>query len=805
MALNPLYVIAGSLDDYFVDKDTGLPLAGGTLQFFSDNNRSVPKDVFTISGVAPNYSYVNLGSVITLSATGNPTDGANNNIVIYYYPFDNMGNLDLYFVECFSAASVQQFTREGWPNTSAEVPNNQTANLVNYIPNGQFLAHNNIAANVITETTFGQVVGDFVEIAEGGWSFTRSSGSTAADYVQFFRFGNYVANPTASPRYSAQIQCNSPDVSDVFKIIQVKFDDVNKFSSDTQQYTFAFTASTVESANFPVSLFVVKNFGTGGSPSPPVSTLISVFTITSVNTIYQATFTFGNNSSYNIGTNNDDTVVLALNLPTNISFGLLATDFLLFSGSINVTNFPETTDRDFLARTMVVPVPDPNGYTLGLPIIQTMDGLGYDDSSVGSIVSMSIPTPPYGYLLCNGNNYRSDAYSSDGIPYRRLRNKLIQVPSGFNATNMPISGTGVNYVSANFSNAINNCLFITTNNLGPQSITVDGAVPTNFVFYNLKTGGTPSYGFKCNVLGTGNVLSIIGDTFGLVPYTEIGPGTSGFIVNTPPFSPEGGIVGNIVNNRTIVTINALPGAGTYFRVATPSVSYYVWFTINGAGADPAPGGTGIQVNLRSNMDKYDTAFTISETLNQHQVSFIQVIAGSLITSGSYFLFYANSTTYYVWYNLNGTGTDPDVPNSIGIPVFYTTAYTDTNIRTATVQSINDLFFATPNLQGIYLKGWDPFVVADQNSTLRYTNATRFEIPGQQNLPHYIGSIQLDYLQSHSHGLQIYQPIVPPPFQFNFATAGGPLVSDVVNFAILDAYGTAENDVKNMYVNFCIKY
>ena len=43
MALDSRYVTTTSLEEYFVDKDDGTPLAGGTITFFEDDNRAVPK------------------------------------------------------------------------------------------------------------------------------------------------------------------------------------------------------------------------------------------------------------------------------------------------------------------------------------------------------------------------------------------------------------------------------------------------------------------------------------------------------------------------------------------------------------------------------------------------------------------------------------------------------------------------------------------------------------------------------------------------------------------------------------------
>lgn len=152
MALNERYIVASDLEQYFVDKDTGLPLAAGTLTFYKDNARNVQKDVFQLSGFPPNYTYTSMGSRITLSGVGTVQNSAGDNEVIYYYPFDQDGNLELYYVVCESAGSIQQFTREAWPNiTAGNDPTKNQNSINNQISNPTFT---NIFLNEGIPTTF---------------------------------------------------------------------------------------------------------------------------------------------------------------------------------------------------------------------------------------------------------------------------------------------------------------------------------------------------------------------------------------------------------------------------------------------------------------------------------------------------------------------------------------------------------------------------------------------------------------------------------------------------------------------------
>jgi hypothetical protein len=143
MALDERYIIASDLEQYFVDKDSGLPLANGTLTFFRDDAPNTSKEVFQLSGSPGNYSYTSMGSIITLSSVGTVQNSGGDNVVIYYYPYrtNDQGELvlDLYYVICRNSDGIEQFTRQAWPNiTSANDPTQDDTSLQNQISNPTF-------------------------------------------------------------------------------------------------------------------------------------------------------------------------------------------------------------------------------------------------------------------------------------------------------------------------------------------------------------------------------------------------------------------------------------------------------------------------------------------------------------------------------------------------------------------------------------------------------------------------------------------------------------------------------------------
>lgn len=144
------FITSVELQSYFVDKVTGAPLSGGYVEFFKNSNRTMGKQVyqkvqngFDVSG-DPLYQFITLGDVVQLSGVGTFMDNTNNDISIYYYPWDEDGNLELYYIAVFDILGNPQLTREGWPNTyGTDNPDAAGSNISeNQISNPQFAVVN---------------------------------------------------------------------------------------------------------------------------------------------------------------------------------------------------------------------------------------------------------------------------------------------------------------------------------------------------------------------------------------------------------------------------------------------------------------------------------------------------------------------------------------------------------------------------------------------------------------------------------------------------------------------------------------
>lgn len=181
MALDERYILDVTLGPSILDKETGLPLSGGTVYFYEDTSRNTLKPVYELAGTPGNYSYAVLPNPITLNAAGQLQDADENHVAIYYYPYDSFDNLDLYYIEVYAQGDspgmgTPQFTREAWPNSvGSQNPAASNNSVTNLLSNPQF-------HDVLFDTSAGLTInytsaGKSVEIAPGWYIDITASAS----------------------------------------------------------------------------------------------------------------------------------------------------------------------------------------------------------------------------------------------------------------------------------------------------------------------------------------------------------------------------------------------------------------------------------------------------------------------------------------------------------------------------------------------------------------------------------------------------------------------------------------------------
>lgn len=790
MTLNAKYVLAQDLWELFTDKDTGEFLRNGYILFYKDSSRSVGKPVFRLTGSPPDYTYIEYGAYDNDGAWRvDLNDQGAYDYNLYYYPYDEDNNTELYFVQVYSSEDVFQFSRSAIPNVVGTSGGTEVDN--NYVPNGQFLLHNNLPETGDYAT--GEIRDAITEIAQGGWTFERPDAATSTDFILFDRFDSYTTNPVANPRYSVQVKCTDPGDGAAYKDIRLKFNNVNRFAS-TDDYTFGLSGIVNTSGSLAVQLILIKNFGTGGSTT--TETALTTFTVTASENDYSFSFSFGENSNKTIGDLDDDYIQLVLRFPGNETFDASFTDFLLDKGEIVSPLFPETSNKEFISQALGggFPVPAYDGSNLYLPPLLTKEGWIYDDSIVGSIRISSADDKADWEISADGARYETDGVSNIGIPYARLRAKYANDNNSF----LPKYGTGRDFVSLFFSPispVSDEQAVITLNQAGVYTAAADGAVTTGFTFSEISTGAA-SINLSATAMPSTTTVQVILNTIGAMNALPTA-GDSGFVV-TPLRNSSG------VNGLFDIGINGVAASslgGKYILFSNTSTDYYLWFKYNGAGADPAIGGrTGIEVNLYTGFTATGIIYAIISGINQFQSSNITFLAASSVAPSSYWEFSCGVDDFYAYYIKDGVGTDPALSGKIGIPIGILGSDTAALVCSRTISGINEKYFAVPDYRGYQFRVTDDGAGVDLNSATRFSN-----VPGYYG--DNVGTYQLDGILAHSHTYT---------FEEVGDTTGGVKegdgatatvvnsVSAVVTAAITGVNGQSENNVKNVYVNVFIR-
>lgn len=819
MALDPNYFISPNIQENFTDKETGTPLVNGTITYYKDEARTTAKDVFVLSGTPPNYTYTNIGNVVTLNNAGATAYGGIDTR-IYYYPLDSDGNTELYYAVVKSAADVTQETREAWPNVfdeSADGDNGDSA-FSNYIPNGQFRHHNTLPDD-------GEISDAVTQLALGNWTFERPGGSTAIDTVTFTRFADYTDSPESHPRYATKITHNGAGAGDLFKDLRVKFDDVSKFGSDVQQFTLKFSARSLSGTLDNVDLMLIKNYGTGGAPSSPTFTSIQTFSIGGSYQSFVASFVFGDNSTKAIGTNDDDFLQLALRFPAGTLFDVELTNFDLREGEFSVSNFPDTTTRQSVSQFLggSMPIPDADGLDLGLTLRLGLTGIEYDDSGIGNPFFKFTQNLEFGELWADGTIYTTSEKSSDGIPFLRLQQKY------WDASTLTMTyGTGVNNLTS-YSPGEGNTLLsfvsfmLVSNDAGVATEAADGAVATGFAFNLIYTATASGNDVNAWVSHTDDdLLELKG--FGYIQAKDAG------IVADPSAGTAGTTGGMLVATNVLVkgtsitpeefdiifvNGNALKnssGPGLYWLYDTIPTNYYVWYHLSNE-TDPAVGGrTGIRVELKNSDSPERVAEKTIFALNNLQVSYIVTIDASSMTAGSYFEASIPSEDFYVWYTIDSVGTDPAVVSKTGIQVDLLGTDDAQAVTEKTQTAINSRKFAVPDARELMFRGASMGrneLGLDEDQLYRFSRAN-VKFGGTK-----IGSEQLSVNRDHQHPVDYSGVSYTNVFRkvgnsFELAIGGGTAL-DSLNTITVPALtetlfdGRTNSRPPNMYVGVAIKY
>lgn len=424
------YTIAPSLQQGFIDKDSGELLAFGYIDFFRDLDHSTRKPIYTISGPPDAPVFTELPNPLFLSAIGTFIDPNNQqDIIPYYKPFDDEGNIDLYYIEVYNSGNVLQFTRDHYP-TVANGGSDLIVSQNNYIPDGQFLLHQDIPANgLVTEAN--------TPLAYGGWIFVQDVGTSATNFVTFPRYDSPISNPLANPRYACEIKCTVPDPADSRKDLTLVITDVNFLQG--VDGTFQITAYSNDGVNHNIQLIIRKDYGTGGSPS--TEDIIATFLVTPQIQNFIVSFTMSSNTGKTLGLEDDDNLLIVLRSPLATVSDIIYTDAIYVAGVFSSLAYPDTTPeqtKEFaIPASFDTPAYDQSDDQKFVQLARTQENVQrwafvYNNPiPSGTIIMSAMPgaTPPSGgYLYMDGTEYAST--TSTSIPVYNELFKAIGVTWG---------------------------------------------------------------------------------------------------------------------------------------------------------------------------------------------------------------------------------------------------------------------------------------------------------------------------------------------------------------------------------------
>lgn len=705
------YVAATNMQEVFLYQ--GEPIDGYVFSY-SNTNPAEPKSLYSQKTLLPLTNPANVVGGLLVSA---PVGG---DIVKPIYRLtDDEGNFDTYKIEIRLNDGVTPETGtliqtlDDWPPVGEGLSPEAVTNSENFVKNGQF-RWNTTPSEEIGGLT-GLIQQAVTPIASGNWEFIRDEGSTAVDHVTFFRYPQYVADPLESPRYACDVANTVPDATNLRKDLSIRWNDVNKFASDSQVYTFGFQAQTLDGSARSVEVVLIKNYGTGGTVSPTEEFIIATFQIQPTMEIFSLSFVFGIPAGSLIGSNNDDFVQLCIRFPRDNAFSIRSTNFVLFQGALIISSFPTTTSRDFLVRSGFNDVEPVDNYNLYLKHIRTANGFNYDYSELGRIEAriysgdmLSTPFDPDSNLIfADGSSVAVEMYSPLGVPMRRLWERVIFDP--IQGANLFGNGDQFFDVSTQLPTS-QDYILLSPNQLGTGTVAVNFSSP--FSFAQVADGAALStFGYRTYLCSSN------ANPAGATSVAFIGLPT--LISATPVTSPTVGTVPGLLlfistltgAPKFVFTFNngggAVGLAGTYFRYWDGSnTAYYVWYRVDGAGVDPAPGGFGIRCDLLSSYGNDKVAIATLQTVQGEASSDVIFTSGATVNPSDYWLLNGLGLVgdYTVWYQVNGLGVDPDLPGRTSIMVSLTGAETAAEVQFKTRTALNSVYYALPDYRGVFLKG-----------------------------------------------------------------------------------------------------
>lgn len=397
MSINTdLLIAAPMLQDYLVNKDSGLPLVGGIVSLYKDNARSYYKNWYYQTGTPGTYTWVALDNPLTLSSVGTIQDPNGNDVIPFYYPYseDDEGQAEPYYITVYDAdamgtPTILQFTRENFPYN----PSGQNSAVVNscwrnYIINNVFwrnigsLDAMNVTDQVICPSQHdGYTNGDirFIKDITGGnddliFTPVTSSLPTAG-----------TPNGAITPELMLNFICSGVQLGEGVKCIQYPASLHVKTLNSVQGSIVFYGQAASGSSNGYVDLYFYQYTGTGALAS---STLSLIQRVNLNNTMQRYVVPFVTPSTdtltaANLGKGGDDALFVRVQYPLSAVCEINHTKMQIYFSD----NFPDNDFDTYDQIETIINSPRTGDYKTSLNSFQPFGYVSANNGTIGSSTS----------------------------------------------------------------------------------------------------------------------------------------------------------------------------------------------------------------------------------------------------------------------------------------------------------------------------------------------------------------------------------------------------------------------------------
>lgn len=273
MAINTqLLRSAAILQDYLVDKDSGLPLVAGKITLYQDNSRTTLKNWYYQTGIPGNYTYIPLPNPMTLSAAGTISDFNGNDVIPFYYPFDETDNstFQAYYITVDDSNGERQFTRQNFPFIA-----NENSNIVSVNTNKNLIVNSVFWRNI---SSINVVPGSSQDIVlcpsqHDGYNHNMAdmhyikNTSDSTETISFLKFGAQILSNDVTPEFYMNLHCTGIG-TETTKYLQIPLSLHLTSMAEYQFGTFVLHAQSEDGNPNNVITITLYQFSGTGTVSP---------------------------------------------------------------------------------------------------------------------------------------------------------------------------------------------------------------------------------------------------------------------------------------------------------------------------------------------------------------------------------------------------------------------------------------------------------------------------------------------------------------------------------------------------------